>query len=82
MPPYPPKPASITPPPYASGPELALKQELELALACARRAPLVLALELAAPASQARGPDLTLEQEQGLEQEHAVEQALALERPE
>jgi hypothetical protein len=56
----------------ASGPELALKQELELALACARRAPLVLALELAAPASQARG----------LEQEHAVEQALALERPE
>ena len=45
---------------------------LELALACARRAPLVLALELAAPASQARG----------LEQEHAVEQALALERPE
>jgi hypothetical protein len=62
--------------------ELALKQELELALACARRAPLVLALELAAPASQARGPDLALEQEQGLEQEHAVEQALALERPE
>ena len=55
---------------------------LELALACARRAPLVLALELAAPASQARGPDLALEQEQGLEQEHAVEQALALERPE
>ena len=52
--------------------ELALKQELELALAYTRRAPLVLALELAAPASQARG----------LEQEHAVEQALALERPE
>ena len=57
---------------------MALKQELEMALACARRAPQVLALELAASASRAQGPDLAVEQEQGLELEQGLEQALAL----